>query len=205
MPSNSQSPLEHAESLSAVMDGSSHELELHRLLSACADDVELRKRWARYQLAAAVLQKQPVALNNSLAFADAVRRAIDVEDGRTALTTETQAAGRGSVKMMVRVAVAASVALLVIVGAQWQQQTGSDAVRQVADVAPVAQHIEHSVAVSTQKPLAGALGVDNIFSQSGDAPNMRLGNPQEFENAALKTGRTQVPLINTAEQSFSRK
>lgn len=205
MPSEPRSTFDNAESLSALMDGASHEMELHRLLSACADDVVLRKRWARYQLAAAAIQKQPVVLSDSLTFADAVRRAIDAEDSRTAVVTEAQAAGRGGVKIMARVAVAASVALLVIVGAQWQQQTGAEAARQVAEVAPVAQHIERSVAVSAQKPLAGTLGVENIFAQSGDAPSMRLGNPQGFENAALKTGSARVPLINSAEQNLSRK
>lgn len=205
MPSNSQPPFDTLESLSAVMDGASHELELHRLLTECSSDEALRKHWARYQLASAVLHKQPLALSDSLTFADSVRRAIDVEgESASGNTVRGLSALHASRKVVARVAVAASVAMVVVIGAQWQQ-TGSEAVQQVAGMAPTGQHIKHSVSLPAQKPLVGTLGVENIFAQSAEGQGMRMNNPQGFENAALKTDRSKVPLINTVEQSFPRK
>ncbi|HRF87448.1 MAG: sigma-E factor negative regulatory protein [Cellvibrionales bacterium] len=206
MPSNSQSPFDKFESLSAVMDGAGHELELHRLLTECSGDEALRKHWARYQLASAALHKQPLALSDSLTFADSVRRAIDAE-GESARGNDAVrglSALHASRKVVARVAVAASVAMVVVIGAQWQQ-TSPEAVQQVAGMTPTGQRIKHSISVPAQKTLVGTLGVENIFAQSGGAQGMRMNNPQGFENAALKTDRSKVPLINTAEQSFPRK
>ena len=199
MPSNSQSPFDKFESLSAVMDGAGHELELHRLLTECSGDEALRKHWARYQLASAALHKQPLALSDSLTFADSVRRAIDAE-GESARGNDAVrglSALHASRKVVARVAVAASVAMVVV--------TSPEAVQQVAGMTPTGQRIKHSISVPAQKTLVGTLGVENIFAQSGGAQGMRMNNPQGFENAALKTDRSKVPLINTAEQSFPRK
>jgi len=210
MSSSPQLPLDKVESLSAVMDGASHELELHRLLVECANDAEMRKRWMRYQLVSTALHKQPIAMSNSLAFADAVRRAIDVED-RHGLSgsTDNRSTPQRHRQTVTRVAVAASVALSVIVGAQWLQlRDDATSAQQIAKTLPVDQPINHSGVTPSPKTLVSVpsgLVAGDIFAQSGDVQSMRMNNPQGLENAALKTGRLQVPLINTAEQNFPRK
>ncbi|MEZ5493500.1 MAG: sigma-E factor negative regulatory protein [Pseudomonadales bacterium] len=211
MSSSPQLPLDKSESLSAVMDGASHELELHRLLVECANDAEMRKRWMRYQLVSTALHKQPTAMSNSLAFADAVRRAIDVEDrhGLSSGSVDNRSTPQRHRQTVTRVAVAASVALSVIVGAQWSQlRDDATSAQQIAKTLPTAQPINHSGVTPSPKTLVSVpsgLVAGNIFVQSGDVQSMRMNNPQGFENAALKTGRLQVPLINTAEQNFPRK
>ncbi len=208
MPSKHQLSFDSNESLSAVMDGAGHEMELHRLLTECAGDPALRQRWARYHLASAVLQKQPVALSHSLSFADAVRSAIDNEEKNTASATRASALFHSGGSVFSRVAIAASVALMVIVGAQWQQHVTSDSAQQMAEVMPVIQQADHSGIAPVQKPLAGmsgALGVENIFAQSGDGQGMRFGNQNGFENVSLKTESIRAPLIHAAERNTSRK
>lgn len=215
MPSNSQSPFDKFESLSAVMDGAGHELELHRLLTECSGDEALRKHWARYQLASAALHKQPLALSDSLTFADSVRRAIDAE-GESARGNDAVrglSALHASRKVVARVAVAASVAMVVVIGAQWQQ-VDTASVQQIAGAASTApQVVRHSLAESAHKPLtnvSGSLGVGNIFAQSGEGQGMRLGHKDSPATAALKAGGVMAPLLNvsdknTAKQNLPRK
>lgn len=208
MPSKHEPPFDSNESLSAVMDGAGYELELHRLLTECASDPQLRQRWVRYHLASAVIQKQPAALSHSLSFADAVRSAIDNEEKNITSDTKDHALFHGGGKVFSKVAIAASVALLVIVGAQWQQRAASSSVQQMAEVTPAIQHADHRDIAPAQKSLAGvssSLGVENIFAQSGDEQSMRFGHQNGFENAALKTESTRAPLIRAAERNISRK
>ena len=208
MPSKHQPPFDSNESLSAAMDGASHELELHRLLAECVGNVQLRQRWARYHLVSAVIQKQPVALSHSLSFADAVRNAIDNEEKHAASDTKHHALLHGGGKVLSRVAIAASVALLVIVGAQWQQRITSDSAQQMAEALPTIEQVDHGNVASAQKSLAGmssSLGVENIFAQSGDGQSMRFGNQNGFENASLETESTRKPLTHAVERNFPRK
>jgi negative regulator of sigma E activity len=208
MPSQHEPPFDDKESLSAAMDGVCHELELHRLLMECSGDSRLRQRWVRYHLVSAVIQKQHTVLSDSLSFADAVHRAIDNGEKDPGSSTDKRSLFHHGGKMVSRVAVAASVALLVVVGTQWQQHVSREATRQVAGVLPVVQHTDFNAAIPTQKTLvdvSNPLGVENIFTQSGDAMGTRFGRQSGFENASLKTGNTKVPLINAAEQGFPGK
>ena len=208
MPSQHESPFNNGESLSSVMDGDGHELELRRLLAECAGNPALRQRWTRYQLVSAVIQKQHAVLSDSLVFADAVQRAIDAEEKHVVNEEGKHLLLHDGGKVVARVAIAASVALLVIVGAQWQDRTSLDSAQRVANAAPFVQQNHHSTALPVQKMLvgvSGALGVENIFAQSGDGQNMRFGKQNGFENASLKTENARVPLINKTEQDFSRK
>ncbi|MEZ5540255.1 MAG: sigma-E factor negative regulatory protein [Pseudomonadales bacterium] len=194
MPADRQPPFDTQESLSAAMDGESHELELRRLLSECADSAELRQRWARYHLASAVIQKQPVSFGSSLAFADAVRHAIDEDN-----TQKNQ----GNKKIFSRIAVAASVALVVVVGAQWQQNHQAGDAQQLARNVPV---IDHHDSFSEQKLLASmpsALGVDNIFTQSDEARNSHLAIKAQFKNVSMNVESARAPLIKASRQNFS--
>lgn len=208
MPFQHEPLFDNKESLSAAMDGMCHELELHRLLMECSGDSRLRQRWARYHLVSAVIQKQHTVLSDSLSFADAVHRAIDNEEKDSGGNADKRSLFHRGGKMVSRVAVAASVALLVVVGTQWQQHVSHESARQVAGVSPVIQHADFNTASPTQKTLvdvSSPLGVENIFTQSGETMGTRFGRQSGFENASLKTGSIRVPLINTAEQGFPGK
>ena len=47
------------ESLSALMDNEADELEVRRVLQAAEQDPALRSTWSRYQVARAVMHKEP--------------------------------------------------------------------------------------------------------------------------------------------------
>ncbi len=102
------------ESLSALMDSEASELELHRLLKATESDSSLRESWAHYHLAADALRGEAPAL-----------KPIDLSAQICAAIADEPAhrEGRGNVFGRLwhtagRMAVAASVAGAVIIGAQ---------------------------------------------------------------------------------------
>ena len=103
------------ESVSAVMDGEADELELRRVLAAAGEDAAVRERWARYQLARAVMHKQTVV--PGLDLASAVSAAIAAEEAPTAATV--QKSSRSSWSQFGRLAVAASATLAVLAGVRF--------------------------------------------------------------------------------------
>lgn len=103
------------ESVSAVMDGEADELELRRVLAAAGEDAAVRARWARYQLARAVMHKQTVV--PGLDLASAVSAAIAAEE--TAAVVAAPKPPRSSWSQFGRLAVAASVTLAVLAGVRF--------------------------------------------------------------------------------------
>ena len=108
------------ESVSAVMDGEADELELRRVLAAAGEDPALRERWARYQLARAVMHKQTVM--PGLDLASAVSAAIAAEE-----TPAPAARPARSWRHLGRFAVAASVTLAVLAGVRFYNTQGDAA------------------------------------------------------------------------------
>jgi sigma-E factor negative regulatory protein RseA len=112
------------ESLSALMDGEANELELERLL-ANVDDAELRATWVRYNLARTVAGSVGQELGSAppVDFGSRIRAALEGEAGRA------PGAAPSPVKRLLRplasMAVAASVAMVVVFGGQQLQQGGA--------------------------------------------------------------------------------
>lgn len=115
------------ESLSALVDGEVSEMELHRILKATESDEELRENWSRYnrvgQAMRGDLPQVPM-----MDLSASIREAIDAEDAH-------EVASSGSwVQKLSRVAVAASVAAVMVVTAQMVGLNGDLGEAQVADV-----------------------------------------------------------------------
>lgn len=108
---------QHDETASAAMDGEADELELRRFLNQVAQDPEARARWARYHIARDALHQQ--ATRPALDIASAVSAAL-AEEEAPAVTTKPSAA---RVSPFLRFGVAASVAVAVMLGARWFNQT----------------------------------------------------------------------------------
>ncbi len=123
-----------AEQLSAVMDGEASELELQRVLKQAATDTELRVTWARYQTVSSLLRQQPVEPLLSLALADRVAQALQDENEKPEMSPA--AAEGGWSLSMKRFAVAASVAVVVIAGAQLQQSRSTSPMQAASVAAP---------------------------------------------------------------------
>ncbi|UTA46290.1 sigma-E factor negative regulatory protein [Simiduia sp. 21SJ11W-1] len=110
-----QSDRKLQESLSALMDNEASELELHRLLKAAESDPCLRDAWQNYHLAAGAMRGDtpgvvPVDLSLQISAAIADEPAHSVGKPQSAIGKIWSAAGR--------MAVAASVAGAVVIGAQ---------------------------------------------------------------------------------------
>ena len=109
----------HVETLSALMDGESDDLELRRFLKQLPADTqqaEVLDTWRRFHLARSALHGEPVR-TGSQAAAQRIIAAIEVEPAYTAAGTARVARpGRG--QLFARLAVAASVAVAVFLGMQ---------------------------------------------------------------------------------------
>tara|TARA_R110000823_G_scaffold130015_15_gene258044 strand:+ start:37743 stop:38360 length:618 start_codon:yes stop_codon:yes gene_type:complete len=100
------------ESLSAILDGEANELELQRVLGAIGDDEALRRTWVRYAAVRGVLKNQQQA---------GVER--DISQRIRAMIAESPAHvdsrdGRRRWRPLASFAVAASVAMVVVIGGQ---------------------------------------------------------------------------------------
>lgn len=112
------------ESLSALVDDEASELELHRILHESERDPEVRSRWQRYQIASAVIRKEFIG-DGFVDLSAAVRAEIaglkfDDDTAAGAIDTSVSASqvGRRWRSALGRLAIAASVAGLVMVAGQ---------------------------------------------------------------------------------------
>lgn len=93
------------EKLSALMDNELDELEVRRLLAALATDTPGRATWGRYHLIGSVLRREPLAVTDVSA--------------RVSAQLKPSTVTRPIVRVVGQLALAASVAAIAVVGAQW--------------------------------------------------------------------------------------
>ncbi|MCG8416200.1 MAG: sigma-E factor negative regulatory protein [Pseudomonadales bacterium] len=103
------------ESLSALMDGETDELELRRILKSMESEPELAERWQRYHLAQSILHERgvPVTADIATGVAAALQAepALDNASKTSSLTPQWR-------QQLARVAIAASVAVVAVVALQ---------------------------------------------------------------------------------------
>ncbi|QEY58990.1 RNA polymerase subunit sigma [Pseudomonas sp. C27(2019)] len=142
------------QSLSALIDNETDELELRRVLNAC-DEAELRACWSRYQIAHAAMHNEPFHAQVDLSAK--IMAAIDAEPVLTAAKPERSEQAAISKRMrstpwLSRVAVAASVTLAVLGGVRFYNQ---DTIQQDAIMAsseqrlPAANHAQGPVVLAS--------------------------------------------------------
>lgn len=102
------------EQLSSLMDGEASELEFARLLRAADSNEELRAVWSRYQLVSGLLRQQDVYPAAGLLVPDRVAAALQREKVMLPASSSWR-------RPLVNLAVAASVALMVVTTVQWRQ------------------------------------------------------------------------------------
>lgn len=146
--------------LSALMDGEATELEMHRVLRTIEDDPEQAAKWQRYHLVSAVLKKEvrPGSAQTfaKLDLASRVSAALAEEPvlhkpQQNATAPVTQSWWRP----LANVAIAASVATVVVIG--WQQSQVSTTQAAPAVAHAVQQGVQHSI--SQPAAVAGAIPV----------------------------------------------
>jgi sigma-E factor negative regulatory protein RseA len=109
------------ESLSALMDNEADELEVRRVLQAAEQDPALRSTWSRYQVARAVMHKEPWqgAVDLSAGIAAALRDEPELQMAPAPADVKPVST---IWRNLGRVAVAASVTLAVLVGVRMVNQ-----------------------------------------------------------------------------------
>jgi len=113
------------ESISALMDNEANELELHRLLASMEKDDEVRDTWQRYQLVSFAM-KRNLPRNLDIDISARVAQAIADEQIEFESAELVNKSGWNRyLKPMTSVAVAASVAFVVVFGALQMNQSTS--------------------------------------------------------------------------------
>ena len=200
MTEQTQSPV-LAESLSALMDNEASELELQRLLKTLEADSELKSTWSRYQIGSAGLKgKLPVMAPTD--FAARVSAAIDLEEAHAQPVIDVAKFNHQAIKSDVvslprwwqqigRVAIAASVAGVVVLGVQ-QFQSASPAAVDIASNTPVAAPAtENKVANLPSGINAPALSARTVAVQSGYE-----SRPQENRRVMFVPRQEAAPVYN---------
>lgn len=115
------------ESLSALMDNEVEDLELRRLLKQYADQPELRDKWARYQLVSGALSSN-FSTDTDTELSKQIAQAIENEPHhqKTIGAPAPNSDAWRFLKPMGSAAIAASVAFLVVFGAQRVSLSGTD-------------------------------------------------------------------------------
>lgn len=138
------------ESLSALLDNETDELELRRVLAA-SDEGELRSTWARYQVARAVMHKE--LLEPRLDLAAAVSAALADE------AAPVKSMGR-SWRGLGRLAVAASVTVAVLAGVRLYNQneiTGTQLAQRSTQPTLVAPQLQGPAILAGYSPNGSAV------------------------------------------------
>jgi sigma-E factor negative regulatory protein RseA len=198
------------ESLSALMDGEAQPLELQRLLKQCEQDDELRSAWARYQMVSALVRKQSLdSTHVTLDFADRVQQALQHETpahmpvqadvlhrvaSQNMHQSQTNDSAPSTTRHWTKLAVAASVAFVMVAGVQWQRQSAVVDPALVATVTPSA--INTPKASETNSP--PVFLTSQPVGRNAQMQQVRFERYMQyhFEHASLNDGRGMLPLSN---------
>jgi sigma-E factor negative regulatory protein RseA len=201
-----------AEAISALMDGESDEMELHRTLKTLASDTQERERWHRYQLAAAAMRRE--LPETMVDLSGSIRDAIEQEASPSASSRFVAPFGR--------FAIAASVALVAVFGVQQvRQQAPAELTAPVAaidasvdDAVPVQLpsaftmpqlpvRTVSAVSGAQSEPRAVLLSQDAIPSQAAKEQIEKYLNEvmiRHTENASLNTNQGMMPFARMPHQ-----
>ena len=180
------------ESLSALMDGEANELELHRVLDQLGESPELREKAISYQRIGAAIRREPsdfAGIDLSGAIRDALADEPVPEADKPAAESGAKS---GWFTNLGRFAVAASVALVTIVGVQSWQLSNSGGSLDLAgnlpvDPAPVVMPAD-SVAATANSSNFGVLGIQAGLGteQTGMTPE-QLSRAQGYADQVAQT------------------
>lgn len=189
------------ESLSALIDDESNELELQRLLKQMDEDTELRQTWVRYQAARTAMHGHETA-HIQLDISARVRDAIDDEGASRSSLKERL------LRPVASFAVAASVAATVVIGGQQLVQvSGSDPYNSqsvaAGGVSPVG--LVNSFGATTVQASYGTRAVPVLQPATGTAykelarQRMQLYMQEHAEHAALNSPHGLIPFARVPE------
>lgn len=183
------------ESLSALMDDEANELELERVLSRIGQDGELRNTWVRYQAVRAAASGQAVP-SMDWDISTGVMAAIAEQ------TNPVSARWQRMLRPLGGLAVAASVAAVVVVGGQQWYQTAqtAPALASQSAPAPALGFVNTLGGAPVQASLGGNSGAESELTPAARTAyhelarqRMLMYSQQHAEQAALNTPQGLIP------------
>lgn len=167
------------QSLSALMDGESSELELQRILKNL-DNPNVRQQWQNMQRVRAVMHREPFVAVDVSAGVMAALEGVGMDAAEQAEPKATS-----SWKGWQRMAVAASVTLAVLGGVRFYNQAPTDATPELVQTTAPAQQV--APAYLSERP---------VILASYNAQDAQLEQEREQENAERSSQwhREQLPL-----------
>lgn len=187
------------ESLSALLDDESQDLETRRVLNELDKDAELKSSWQNYQMIGDLMRNQ---VSSKMDLTAAINQSIDNVE---VPVMQDQPAPKKSnwIKAFTSVAVAASVTLAVLLGVQVEQQPSNNSVLALEN-SP--QMKAPSLVAPSQ--LAASTSVEAAQPQSEQELQQAQQKLQQYllehtENSAENTGRGVLPyarVVNFEEQ-----
>lgn len=181
------------ESLSALVDGETDELEVRRILNQVEQDNELRESWQRYQMIGSLMRDEPVAATD---LSRGIMQAIEGEpmDEVPALQdsldlNQENAPGpqaKRGINWMASAAVAASVTIAVLLGVRLNHDI------QQQDLVAETQQVSETVEQVAANNAADAAELEQAQRK------LQEYVLQHTENAALNTGRGMMPFARVA-------
>lgn len=167
------------QSLSALMDGESSELELQRILKNL-DNPNVRQQWQNMQRIRAVMHQEPFVAVDVSAGVMAALEGVSMDAAEQAEPKATP-----SWKGWQRMAVAASVTLAVLGGVRFYNQAPTDATPELVQTTAPAQQV--APAYLSERP---------VILASYNAQDAQLEQEREQENAERSSQwhREQLPL-----------
>ncbi|MDN6296765.1 MAG: sigma-E factor negative regulatory protein [Halomonas sp.] len=189
------------ESLSALMDGESEELELRRVLKALPDDGDAADTWRRYHLARSLMQRDHGVDTRVDMSAGIMARLSDepaplVEGARETAAARPARAPR--VSLMRGAGVAAAVSLMVITGVQYLggsagggAVTTPDATGELANAGNGGNQVDVDAALAQPASLAAS------GAPAAGSSNMPMFEPTPFR----LSGETRRPGLMTVSDS----
>ena len=192
------------ESLSALMDGEADELELQRVLASIDGDRNLRRVWNRYNATHAVMTGHAVGALE-LDISEKVSAAIRQQPPAK---VTAGAAGQRLLRPLASFAIAASVAVVVVLGAR--QLTVGDAPQAIGRAASVAARpspvgVLNSPGAIPVRASYGTQAVPGLQPATGTTydelarQRMRLYMQQHAEHASLNSPHGLIPFARVTE------
>ena len=178
------------ESLSALVDGETDELEVRRLLNQLEQDDAVRDTWQRYQMIGALLRDEP-AVNVDLSRGIAQAIAGEPMDEVVRLPQQAVRGGGHRMRWLASGAVAATVTLAVLVGVRVTQDD-----RETVQMAQTSQQMPASADIAGRSPVQLAeVSAEQVDPQQLEQAQRKLQEyvMQHTEQAAMSGGGSIMP------------
>lgn len=185
------------QSLSALVDGETDELEVRRILNDIEHDSELRDTWERYQMMGSIMRNEPLA---GVDLSKGIMQALDdepMDEVPARQVPQTASAQPKRINWLASTAIAASVTVAVLLGVRLNHD-----LQQPQPLAATGQN-----AAETQQVAGQAADAVNRVATTAEVGEQELQQAQQklqeyvlqhAENAALNTGRGMMPFARVA-------